>query len=142
MPSFRAVYNSRLLQLAILALIGLQAVLIYQKLHNIQLPSANFSATSQIAAIQPGSMHVFGQYVASMDNLPRTSLPLTLQGTDIAIGATSTALVSISGQKAKSVTKNAELMPGVTLHEVMPTRIILDDHGVLYQLPLPVPALK
>ena len=142
MPTLRSIYTSRWLQIVILLLILLQAVLIFERFNNIQLPSANPAASRHLTAQHPSSWHLFGLYVANLDDLPRTSLPLTLEGTDITGGADSSALISISNQKPKSFPINSELMPGVTLHKLLPTRVILDDHGVLYQLPLPVPAIQ
>ena len=142
MPTLKEIYSSRWLQLAILLLIILQGALIFERFKNLKLPSANVAASGHLTATHPSSWHLFGRYVTNLDNLPRTSLPLTLEGTDITGDSESNALISISNQKPKSFAVNAELMPGVTLHKLLPTRVILDDHGVLYQLPLPIPAIQ
>jgi len=142
MPTLRSIYNSRWLQLIILLLILLQAGFIYSRFKNLQMPNANTAPTRHLTAQNPSSWHLFGIYAASLDDLPRTSLPLTLEGTDISTATESNALISISNQKPKPFSLNDELMPGVTIHKLLPNRVILDDHGVLYQLPLPVPALQ
>lgn len=109
--------------------------------HIIKIPSLQTPAISTQAPPNPAQYELFGRWVSSIDDLPLTSLPLTLQGTEINDDKTGTALISVSGAQAKAFSVNDEPMPGVTIHKIMPQQVILDDHGELYRLKLPIPEL-
>ena len=137
------IYKSRIFQLIILLFIVYEVCFSVYSISNLQQLQAPAAMTSsRITSDHPSQLHLFGLYVASLDDLPTTTLPLLLEGTEINIGGPSSALISVNNQKPKSFSPADEIMPGVSIHKILPNEVVLDDHAVLYKLPLPVPNLS
>lgn len=98
-------------------------------------PTIHIERLSNIA-----NFHLFGIYDASLQNLPETQLQLTLEGTLVNSTANnlSYAIIAAPGQMAK-IYKITQIVPGgAVIRRILKDRIILENHGSLGVLRLPV----
>lgn len=85
--------------------------------------------------------HLFGIFDASLQNLPETQLQLTLQGTVVSPKTKnkSYAIIATPNQPTKIYKISQEVPGGAAIRLILKDRIILDNHGSLAVLRLPVP---
>lgn len=110
--------------------------------HSVLPVSENAPVNIILPTLAIADQHLFGAYNEDFDVLPRTSLPLNLQG--IALSLTdpnaSRALIAAADQ-VTHVYKVGDLVAGVTIQQIFRDRVILRDHGRLESLSLPVPKI-
>lgn len=87
--------------------------------------------------------HLFGIYDASLNNLPETTLTLSLEGAILNVDdpALSSAIIKAPNVRAKIYHIGDQLPGGATLKRVLKDAIILNNHGDLSQLRIPIETL-
>ncbi len=96
------------------------------------------------AAVDLAQYHIFGNFASSLQNLPETTLQLTLQGTEMNVSSpqNSWAVIASPNGDAKIYTVGDRVPGGATIKAIQRDRIIMDNAGRLESLLLPVPKLK
>ncbi len=106
---------------------------------------AGQSEVSQGAVTNLASLHLFGQYRESASNLPLTSLPLLLNGTEMSVqtGQKSFALITSRGSSKTTVYAVGDIVPGgAVIKQILKQSVVLDNNGNLEQLQMIVPILQ
>ena len=110
-------------------------------------PTANNLATHSTIRPKPlinlPTLHLFGIYDSSLDNIPQTRLQLTLQGTVVNVTnpKLSRAIIAAPSAPAKVYRVGDALPGGATVREILKTEIIINNNGNLESLKLPIPTL-
>lgn len=121
------------------------SVFITNLTHLLRLPKpATVSApviSRPVQHVDMGSWHLFGNYEASLANVPQTQLQLTLQGTDVtdSTNMPSTAIIADSSGKAKVYQVGDAVPGGATLYKIFPHHVIFNHNGNYEMLKLPLP---
>lgn len=95
--------------------------------------------------VRLASQHLFGIYnAARLNQFPETKLPLTLQGTIIVTTnpKQSRALISTASNATIIYTKGQSVPGGAVIKKIQSDRIILNNHGQLESLRIPIPKLS
>ncbi|OGT52451.1 MAG: hypothetical protein A3F17_01615 [Gammaproteobacteria bacterium RIFCSPHIGHO2_12_FULL_41_15] len=112
----------------------------------IALPTPQLTATLT-QPIQPtttriANWHLFGDYQASLANLPATQLQLTLHGTDVADAYSSALIGDMNNNNQKYYRLGDRVPGGATLYKVFPHYVILNHNGTFEILKLPLPTIS
>ncbi len=88
-------------------------------------------------------LHLFGLYDTNLANLPKTSLQLTLQGTESNKTGEGLVIAVIAGPdgQAKAYKIGDNLPGGAIVHKILPMKVIIEHNGNLEELDLPIPKL-
>lgn len=89
-------------------------------------------------------LHIFGIYTNQTQNLPATSLQLTLDGTVVVLGAPNESLALITGPgEPTKIYHVGETLPGnATITSIAKHEVIINDDGRLEKLLLPIDKLN
>ena len=89
-------------------------------------------------------LHLFGVYDSNLANLPKTTLQLTLQGTEANTSGIGVMVAVIAGPDGQAnVYKVGDSLPGgAIVHKIMPMKVIIEHNGNLEELDLPIPKLN
>ena len=105
------------------------------------LPS---DTTTSIKPISLADLHLFGRYSESISNLPLTSLPLVLKGTEASTtdDQTGSALIASQGSNKTKAYSVGQTVPGnAVIKRILKQSVVLDNNGHLEQLRMIIPTL-
>ena len=129
---------------AILALFILLTVWNTISVFMIKTPAATKIIAPHQQTLQSiAKLHLMGVYGGSLNALPNTQLHLTLEGTVVftAVPAESRAMIATPNQPTQ-VYKVGDIIAGnATITRISKHYVVLNDHGTLQKLPLPMYAL-
>lgn len=135
--------------MAITVLLCLLLVIsVFQLAFTLKGHHALISAAKAAQPTQPlyslATLHMLGVYPASLAELPTTQLPFVLEGTIVVLDAPmqSHALISYSSQPTKLYQTGDTLPANVTITRIARHYVVIDDHGTLEKIPLPIQQLN
>jgi len=104
------------------------------------------SGTSHVVKTIPdiADLHVFGHYKQNLADLPKTQLPLHLQGIEqvVASEQASRVLIADSNQPTKVYQVGDRVPGGAVVQHIFRDHVILNNNGRLENLYLPIPKIK
>lgn len=133
--------------LGLMALLGLLFIIYlvnWSSDFHITSQKRSHAVATQLPPASPISQwHLFGIYSDNFQNLPETSLALTLEGVmlDLNNDKHSCAIVSSPSTPATVYKVGDQLPGGATLSKILQQQIVINDQGSAQSLSLPVDQL-
>lgn len=111
---------------------------------HITSPERSHDVVTQLPPVSSISQwHLFGLYNDNFQNLPETSLALTLEGVmlDLKNDKHSYVIISSPSTPATIYKMGDQLPGGATLSKILQQQIVINDQGTVQSLSLPVDQL-
>ncbi len=138
-------YKTQLPWWAALALIVITAIILLSDISyfTYSLPAPIQADQNLPKSVNLAQQHLFGLFSDNFDDLPETTLQLTLQGTgvDAKDPKVSSAIISSPSQKAQMFHIGDDVPGGAEVKDILFDRIVIDNNGELQKLSMKYPHL-